>query len=308
MLRTADLPTADLSTPYDTPITEGLTVNITATTTHVDAHAFHPTSRGLVTRTRRDDVAAVPAAITSEWIKLRSLRSTWAILALTAVIGVVMSWVLATFVKTDPYDHLPFTVANSFSASTWLSTVLALVVGILMFTSEVQHGTISNAIAARPARWVTVAGKAVVAAGFGLAIGLFGMVASIGAGLASGMDMGDTTGMGVTIAWSLLLTSCAAIFGIGVGMIIRHSAAAVSAMLVWALVVENLIRSVAPANVSRFLPFSAANGLLNIRSAGDTTESLAARLSRPADALVFIAFTVTAMAVGTVLLYRRDAD
>ena len=187
-------------------------MNTTATVTATSvAHRRPPPAVGrLVTRTRSDDVAAVPAAIRSEWIKLRSLRSTWAILALTAVIGVVMSWVLATFVKTDPYEHLPFTVANSFMASTWLSTVLALVVGILMFTSEVQHGTISNAIAARPARWVTVAGKAVVAAGFGLAIGLFGMVACIGAGLVSGMDMGDTTGMGVTIAWSLLLTSCAA--------------------------------------------------------------------------------------------------
>ena len=250
----------------------------------------------------------MPAAIRSEWIKLRSLRSTWAILALTAVIGVVMSWVLATFVKTDPYEHLPFTVANSFSASTWLSTVLALVVGILMFTSEVQHGTISNAVAARPARWVTWPARRSSPPASVWRSACSAWSPPSAPAVASGLDMGDTTGIAATIAWACCSPRCAAVLGIGVGMIIRHSAAAVSTMLVWALVVENLIRSVAPANVSRFLPFSAAIGLLNIRSAGDTAESLAACLSRPADALVFIAFTVAAMAIGTVLLYRRDAD
>ena len=59
------------------------------------------TDRRLV-RDRGDDLAAVPAALRSEWIKLRSLRSTPGILALTVVVGVLLSWILATFVKTDP--------------------------------------------------------------------------------------------------------------------------------------------------------------------------------------------------------------
>ncbi len=273
-----------------------------------DTANVRPTATRIVTRTRQNDVAAVPAAITSEWIKLRSLRSNRAIFGLTVVAGVVMSWVLATFVKTDPYEHKPFTVANTFMTATWLTTVLAVIVGILMYTSEVQHGTIANTIAAQPARWVTVAAKATVAAGFGLAMGVVGIIAGFVSAVASGMDMGDTSGMAAAVAWGLVLTSLAAVLGVGIGMIIRHSSAAVSTALVWTFVIENLIRSLAPANLSRFLPFSAANGLLSIRSAGDTTETLAAALSRPQDALLFAAYTSAALIAGTVLLYRRDAD
>ncbi|MBI4936436.1 MAG: ABC transporter permease [Actinobacteria bacterium] len=262
----------------------------------------------LATRTRQDDIAAVPGAIRSEWIKLRSLRSNWVILGLTVLVGAVMSWVLATFVKTDPYDHLPFTVGNTFMVSTWLTTILAIIVGILMFTSEVQHGTLANAVAAQPARWVTVVGKSTIAAAFGLAMGAVGMLAGFVAGVASGMDMGDTSGMAATAAWGLLLTSMAAVFGVGIGMIIRHSSAAVSAALVWTFVIENIIRSMAPASVVRFLPFSTAHGLLTTRAAGDTAETLAAAFSRTQDAFLFAGFTAVALTVGTALLYRRDAD
>ena len=251
----------------------------------------------VVTRTRQHDLAAVPAAIRSEWIKLRSLRSNRAIFGFTIVAGVVMSWVLATFVKTDPYEHLPFTVANTFMTATWLTTVLAVIAGILMYTSEVQHGTIANTIAAQPARWVAVAAKAAVAA----AMGVVGIIAGLTSAVASGMDMGDTSGLAVAAAWGLVLTSLAAVLGVGIGMIIRHSSAAVSTALVWTFVLENLIRSMAPAKLSRFLPFSAANGLLSIRSAGDTAKTLAAALTRPQDAVLFAGYTMVALIAGAVL-------
>ena len=90
-------------------------------------------------------------------------------------------------------------------------------------------------------------------------------------------------------------------------MIIRHSAAAISTALVWTFVIENLVRSTAPANASRLLPFSAANGLLSIRSAGDTAATLAAALSSTQDAILFAGYTLVALVVGSVLLYRRDA-
>ncbi len=282
---------------------------ITTTTTLLDTTDLRPTAtRGIVTRTRQHDLTAVRAAITSEWIKLRSLRSNRAIFGLTIVAGVVMSWVLATFVKTDPYDHKPFTVSNTFMTATWLTMVLAVIAGILMYTSEVQHGTISHAIAAQPARWVTVAAKAIVAAGFGLAMGVVGIIAGFASAVASGMEMGDTSGLAVAAAWGLVLTSLAAVMGLGIGMIIRHSSAAVSTALVWTFVLENLIRSMAPAKASRLLPFSTANGLLSIRSAGDTAKTLAAALSRTQDAFLFGGYSVVAIVAGTVLLYRRDAD
>ena len=219
------------------------------------ATAHHP-----LTRRRRDDVAAVPATIRSEWIKIRSLRSTPAILALTVVVGVLLSWILATFVKTDPDTHEVFTVAQTFIFSTWLTTVMAVIMGTLVFTSEVQHGTLAAVVAAQPARWVTVVAKATIVSCVGLVMGVVGMAAGLGGAVLGGLHAGDTSGMAATALWGLLLTAMAPVLGLGVGLIIRHSSAAISIVLVWAFVLENLIVGFGPADLTRFLPFTAAPG------------------------------------------------
>lgn len=247
------------------------------------------------------------AAVRSEWIKLRSLRSTPAVVGLTAVVGAGMALVLGKAVKTDPYEHLPFTVANTFLVSSWLTTLLAVVVGTLLFTSEVQHGTLAAAFTARPTKRVVIAGKAVVAAGLGLAMGAVGVVASLLAGIAGGLPRGDFSGAASGTAWALLLTSLAAVLGLGIGLVVRHSAGAVTATLVYALAVENLVRGMAPVGVSRWLPFHAANRLLGTRSATDTTETLAAAFSNAGNAALFGAYAVAAVVAGTALLMRKDA-
>ncbi len=278
------------------------TPTLQATTVHTD-----PRPRP-ITRQRSGDVAAVPAAVRSEWIKLRSLRSTPGLLGAVVVIGLLLSWILATFVKTDPDTHLPFTVGETFIFSTWLTTVLAVVMGTLLFTSEVQHGTLASAVTTQPARWVIVSAKAVVGFGLGLAMGVLGMAAGLGGAVLGGLETGDTSGSLATAGWGLLLTALAPLLGLGIGMLIRHSAGAVTTVLVWALVIENLIKGFAPANFSRFLPFSAATGLLGIKSAGDNAETLAAALTRVQDAFLFSGYIVLAIAIGTALLYRKDPN
>ncbi len=175
-----------------------------------------------------------------------------------------------------------------------------------MFTSEVQHGTMATAVTAQPARWVTVAAKTAMAAGFGLAMGALGMIGGLSGTLLGGLESGDTSTMPAKALWGLFAAALAPILGLGVGMILRHSAAAVSILLVWVFVVENIIRTLIPANIHRFLPFSAANGLLGTATGTDSPEMIAADLSRVQDALLFGSYAVAALAFGTVLLYRRD--
>ena len=261
-----------------------------------------------LTRQRSDDVAALPAALRSEWIKVRSIRSTPGLLAAVVVIGVLLSWILATFVKTDPDTHLPFTIGETFVFSTWLTMVLAIVMGSLSITSEVQHGTLATAVTTQPARWVIAAAKAVVSSGLGLAMGILGMAAGFGGAVLGGLEAGDTSGSLATAGWGLLLTALAPMLGLGIGMIVRHSAGAVTGVLVWALVIENLIKGFAPANFTRFMPFSAAAGLLNIKTAGDNAKTMAAALTRLQDSFVFSAYIALALAIGTALLYRKDAS
>jgi len=263
-------------------------------------------ARQLTERSRRTDIASVPTALRGEWIKVSSLRSNRLILASTPVIGILLSWILATFVKVDPDTDVAFNIGETFIFSTWLTTVLATIVGTLLFTSEVQHGTITTTVAAQPARWVTVAAKSTIAAGFGLAMGALGMIGGLSGAVLGGLERGDTSDMTTKALWGLLLAALAPLLGLGIGMILRHSAAAVSILLIWVFVLENLIRTLIPANVHRFLPFSAANGLLGTATGTGSPEMIAADLSRVQDAFLFGGYAAVALAVGTVLLYRRD--
>jgi len=247
------------------------------------------------------------AAIRSEGIKLRSVRATWVFVGLASVIGVGMSLILGKAVKTDPYEHLPFTIGNTFLVSSWLTTLFAVVAGTLLFTSEVQHGTLAGALTARPSKPIIVGAKVLIAAVLGFAMGALGIVGGLVGGVASGMDTGDVSGAAAGVAWALLLTTLAAVLGLGVGLIVRHSAAAVTSVLIWALAVETLATSIVSANVSRLLPFSAAHGLLGTRSAADTPETLAAALSSLGNAAVIGCWAAAAMAVGTALLIRQDS-
>ena len=266
-------------------------------------HAHHTTS----TTTGAPIVRDGRAAIRSEWIKLRSIRSTAVFLVLTTVIGLGMSLILGKVVLTDPYDHLPFTIANTFLVSSWLTTLFAVVAGTLLFTSEVQHGTIAGSLTARPSKPILVAAKAFTAAAFGFVMGAVGIVGGLLGAIASGMNTGDMSGAASGVAWALALTTLASILGLGVGLIVRHSAAAVTSVLIWALAVETLVQGMAPATVSRLMPFTAAHGLLDSRSATDTAETLAAALSNAGNAAVIGCWATAAVAIGTALLIRQDS-
>ncbi len=283
-----------------------MTITTPSVTSSATADLLPLPDRSVRERDRRDDVASIPSALRSEWIKLTTLRSNVTILALTPIIGVLLSWILAAFVEIDPDTNQPYNIAETFVFSTWLTAVLAAIVGVLMFTSEVQHGTMATVVTAQPASWVTATAKSAIAACFGLAMGALGMIGGLSGTLLGGLEGGDTSAMPAKALWGLFVVALAPLLGLGIGMILRHSAAAVSLLLVWVFVVENLLRTLIPAKVHRFLPFSAANGLLGTGTGTDAPDMIAAELSRLQNAFLFGGFAAAALAVGTVLLYRQD--
>lgn len=258
-----------------------------------------------VVRTRSDDLRAVPAALRSEWIKLSSLRANKAILALTAGIGAVIAGGLAA--TASPGD--PKLLASElFIYPLPLVAMLAAVAGILLFTSEAQHGTLAVILTARPARWVIVAAKTVTAAGVGLALGATGMIAGFAGASVGGAELGVGSHLASRAAWALLYIVLAALIGLGVGMIVRHTAGAITGLLMWSFVVESLFAPLLPDAVLHFLPFSAGYRLLDAGPQFEAPVVIAHRLARPEYALIFLGYALVSLAVGTVLLYRRDAN
>ena len=260
-----------------------------------------PTASGATPR-----LAQLRPVLRSEWIKLRSVRSTPVFLGLSGALGVGMSILLGVILVTDPYEHLPFTIGNSFLVSTWLTMLFAIVAGALVITSEVQHGTLATVLTARPSKPVLVAAKACTAAALGLAMGVIGITGGLVGGVASGMDAGDLSHAVAGTAWALVLTTIAPVVGLGVGLLIRNSAAAVTTVLVWALAIEPLAQSLLPATVTRLLPFTAAHGLTGTRSASDTKRTLEIAFSNTGNVIVIGCWAAVTVAIGTAILLRQD--
>ncbi len=274
----------------------------TSPTTTTPAVPWTTSDRSAV-RARGDDVRAFPAALRSEWIKLASLRANRVILGLTAAVGALIAWVLAT-TATDP----ALTASELFIYPLPLIATLATVSGILLFTAEAQHGTLAGVLTARPARWVVVSAKTTLAAAVGLALGATGMVAGFGGAAAGGVDLGSGSALTSRALWALLYTGLAALIGLGVGMIARHSAGAISGLLMWSFVIESLFAPALPDGLVHVLPFSAGYRLLDAGSNFDPPVAIAHELARPLYALIFGGYAVASLALGAVLLYRRDTD
>lgn len=254
-------------------------------------------------RTTRTDLQALPTVLRSEWIKLSSLRANTVIVALTVAAGGLAAWLVATLVTDEV-----LTVSEVFVYPALLTAVLAAVAGILSFTSEAQHGTLATSLAAQPARWVIAVAKATMAAVVGLVLGGIGMTAAAAGAAAGGLELGSTSAMAATTGWALLYTASAAVLGLGIGMIVHHSAGAVSGLLVWWFVVENLLRTFSPAEVVHFLPFDAGYRVLEVGNDFDTPAVIAAALSRSQYALIFGGYALVAAIAGTALLHRRDIN
>jgi len=264
--------------------------------------AWTTTNRSAL-KSRSDDIKAVPAALRSEWIKLASLRANKLILASTPLIGALVAYALATS-ATDK----ALTASELFIFPLPLIAMLALVTGILMFTSEAQHGTLAATLTARPARWVIVTAKAAMAATVGLVLGTTAMIAAFGGAVLGGANVGNESDMASRAAWALLYIALAAMLGLGVGMIARHSAGAITGLLMWSFVIESLFAPALPQGVVHFLPFSAGYRLLDAGPSFKAPVSIAHVLARPQYALIFGGYALASLAIGTLLLHRRDTN
>lgn len=261
-----------------------------------------PTDRDIaVSPARPRDLAQLPAVLRSEWIKASTVRTNKTMLAAAAVVGLLSSWATAVFVKDEV-----LTGAEVATGATALAAVLVAIAGILLFTAEAQHGTLAGALTAQPARWAIVAGKVVVAIGLGLALGVIGLLTGFAGALAGGLEVGDTSGVPSSVLWALLYTCGSAVLGLGVGMVVRHSAGAVSGLLVWWLVVEGLVVQLAPGEVVRFVPFDTGWRSLGIESHLDPPAVVAAGLSNVLHASIFWGYVLAALVTGAVLAHRRD--
>ncbi|GHC39578.1 ABC transporter permease [Streptomyces cinnamoneus] len=168
--------------------------------------------------------------LASEWIKLRSLRSTPWTIALT-VLFVIGSAAVASLAdkaaRSGSADFLPYDAYPA--AGYWTLILVASSMGALTVVSEYSSGLIRTTTVAVPARGSVVLAKAAVTAALWTAVGT---AASTGSFLVSQAILdGHHAGVPIThpgvfraLVASALLAPVCALVGLGLGVLLRHAA------------------------------------------------------------------------------------
>jgi ABC-2 type transport system permease protein len=238
-----------------------------------------------------------PRVVRAEWTKLRALRSTWTVLALVAIMTVAVAGAVGA-------DQKEPSVAGSFLGVDVFSLVLG-VFGILMITGEYGSGLIRATFAAVPHRLPLLGAKAVVLVATAAPIMLLSCVAAY---WANRLFAGAASGPAEPEALRATLGAVAAplglaLVGLGIGALVRHTAAAITTYVLSLAVIPALLQASLPDEVGkhivRFSPISAAQALYA------ATPSIQEFRPGPA-ALTLLAWMAALLTAGAVVMARRD--
>ena len=253
--------------------------------------------------TARDRVG-FPQAARMEWIKLRSLRSTWWMLALTVAGAVGIAVAVGVNTEDAAAD-----LTNNALAGISLGLLLVGVLGVLAMTGEHSSGMIRATLAAVPNRPLVLAAKAAVFGAVALAAGeaaAFIAFLAGGAALPAGVPAPTLGQPGVLRAVVLGGAGYCLIglLGVGIGAVIRHTPAAIAVLVGGVYVLAQLVAGFATW-IMAWLPIAiVANSLSVARPVGDGQVRF---LSPWAGLGVLCLYAAAALGAGAFLLARRDA-
>ena len=243
--------------------------------------------------------------IAAERIKLVSTRSPWWCAGLAIIGSIGMNALVAVATSNDGQ---PATVGSTQYGYN-LGMAVVMVMATLAVTTEYSVGTIRTTFLAAPGRGPVVLAKATVVAVFAAVIGVIGafgawalsliLMPDAHLALAGPDDWRQVAGVG-------LVYLVAALIAVAVGILVRHTAGAVSIVLVWALMAEQLVELIPGVGdaVRPWLPFRAAKDFLTAE--GPTADGLLG--GGPWVAIAYFAVVAgVLMFVATEVARRRDA-
>jgi ABC-type transport system involved in multi-copper enzyme maturation permease subunit len=274
-----------------------------------------PVREGAVTQT---------SIISCEWIKLRSLRSTWWSLGLTAVCMIGLAWLVGAARSHQYHQDMraiaegrpPSDVTNLFipdAVSLSLSGIILAqlvigVLGVLVITSEYSSRMVLATFSVVPRRLPVLIGKGIV---FAVVTGIVAEVASVIAFLV-GQAALSSTHHGAT--WSSigapravfgggLYLILVGLMGMGLGFLLRSTAGAIGTLMGLLLVLPLLVVALPSPyddNIRKFLPMMAGTQIIQ------TPYRDPSMLSPWVGLGVMALWAAAALIAGAMVLNRRD--
>jgi hypothetical protein len=179
----------------------------------------------------------------AELLKLRTIRAMWGY----GLAAIVFGGLFAAGTIGSPPDDDRFADDFQFDlvlSGAFAAVVLALLLGMLLFTNEFRHGTISRTLLVMPQRSLLVMLKLMVgaAAGVGLAllaVATTAVVAVIWLGI---LDVPLKVGDAADASWRTLLgVALVGALGAAVGGAVHSQVGALVGTLVWIFVAEPIV-------------------------------------------------------------------
>lgn len=253
----------------------------------------------------------------SEWIKLRSLRSTvWSyllVIALAIGMSLLMSMSMVSGMNggatpSDAAGQAQFLLAPA-TFGVFFGQLVVGVLGVLVISGEYGTGMIRSTLTAVPRRLPALWGKAIVLGVSTFVVGLVAMVSAFGVvsviyaphGISASLLDPDVL---LPLLGAALYLALVAVFALGVGTILRSSAGGIAAVLGLILLLPTVLQMIPADWAHDMSPYllSAAGiamfGQMSFEAAGfGFWQNLG----------IVLAWVAVALGGAALLLRRRDA-
>jgi ABC-2 type transport system permease protein len=244
--------------------------------------------------------------IRAELLKMRTTRTFWwsAVAALAFVPVSVALAVTGTGTGAGVVNSLDSTAGfRNVLAAASSGGVVVMLIGIMLMAGEYRFNTITSTFLVTPDRRRVLGAKLAAAGVVGLAVAALASVLTLAVALPwlanRHVEIASHGGdIAIVLLGAIAATTIAGVVGVGIGALLTNQTLAITATLLWTLVVEAMAVNFVP-DLGRWMPGGAAGAM----SGASTYANL---LPGWAAALVFTGYGVAFAAAGSRFVLRRD--
>ena len=263
-----------------------------------------------------DGRAGFGNVISSEWMKIRTVRSTfWTLITLfagSAAITLLICLAAANSYAQDLASGKPDSADIVLVGLAFVGQIAAYVLGVMTISAEYSTGAIRTTLTAMPRRSEILVAKAILLAVMVFVIGLATafLCFYLGNIPLKAKDVGvDMSYPGATraIFGSALYLAGLSVFGLAMGFLLRHTAGAITIGLALIFIIGNLVQLI-PGSFGRWLykvmPGNAASAVTRF---GVQTRNPDKTFAPWTGFTVFLIEVAVLLIVGAILFEKRDA-
>ncbi|SPT53149.1 ABC-type transport system involved in multi-copper enzyme maturation, permease component [Actinomyces bovis] len=275
-----------------------------------------PSTKGSKGRLRIEGHQTFLRAVHAEWVKLRTLPSTWITAVIAVAITVLFGAGAAIGYGTSSEPELMRAAKHMIVAGSAFGQIVSAVLGALIITGEYSSGQIRSSLAAVPSRGRLLAAKTLVASFLAFVVGALSALLSWAvsapfikdnAGSLADLEyLGYVWGTGLSFVTITLMA-------LGLGFLMRSTAGSITVVMVLMFVVIIPLAIMAEkwkwaSNLPGLLPSKVAQAVADPFSLSHTWGGDGMSfLTHTQAVLVCVAWAVVPLLISWVVFRRRDA-